>query len=194
MFPPRSIARRPRPAQHIAESGPSAAAFQKNERPAGHRDDGPTVRRHHNVPSSGNEGTHVLRVEEFPSDILEGDHAREATSDTGVAIFHLLLPRVKRLVVHAVRGDKIEPQRAACFGVYLLDDEENEHPLLYFEHAANATYAALRIAQVYRLGVAFGHFGEPKTCCQPPLIAQGQPPTDTKWMHVTSMSRKGLSS
>lgn len=102
-----------------------------------------------------------LHATHFPLDIFHDEP--QSANEVCVASFHALLPTVKRIAVHGVRRRKAEPPPSEKFGVYLFDDEGNEHPFLYYRNAASATYAALRIAQIYRLGVEFGNFNDPKS-------------------------------
>lgn len=98
-----------------------------------------------------------VRPGEFPVDILHAGDALQTPDDACVAFFHARLPVVKRLVVHAVGG-----RTGGSFGIYLMDCEGSEHSFLDFASASSATYAAMRIAQAYRLGVEFGNFAQPK--------------------------------
>lgn len=100
----------------------------------------------------------------FPYDILEVDQGMQAPSNERFAAFHAVLPRVKRVAIYRLRDGTIHAVRAECFGVYLIDCDVKEHLVLCFKNASNATYAALRIAQVYRLGMEFGNFREPRAC------------------------------
>lgn len=106
------------------------------------------------------------RAVEFPVDIFGCADAMAASGDVRIVAFHALLPAVNRIAVHAVQ--RPEPAAPAfvgqreCYGVYLLDCDGGEHHFLDFKSAGSATYAAMRIAQVYRLPVEFGTFAEPK--------------------------------
>lgn len=95
------------------------------------------------------------RVVEFPADIFGCADVMQALGDMRIFAFLALLPAIKRIAVRAV-------ERAGCYGMYLLDYDGGEHPFVDFTSAASATYAAMRIAQAYRLPVEFGSFAEPK--------------------------------
>ncbi|MGN6317254.1 hypothetical protein [Trinickia sp.] len=105
-------------------------------------------------------------VVDFPADIFGGAEAMPASGEVRIVAFRALLPAVKRIAVHAVQHREPATRafvgRRECFGVYLVDHDGGEHPFLDFANAGSATYAAMRIAQVYRLPVEFGTFAEPK--------------------------------
>ncbi|RKP46052.1 hypothetical protein [Trinickia fusca] len=101
---------------------------------------------------------------DFPFDALGSGNGSRTLIEACLATLHELLPEIKRLVVHGVGRKKVGPACTECFGVYLIDNDGAEHPFLHFEAASSATYAALRVAQVYRLGIAFGNFAEPRLC------------------------------
>lgn len=111
------------------------------------------------------------RIVEFPTDIFECGDAMSAAGTMRVVAFRALLPALKRIAVHAVRrlgGWAFAcAERPECYGVYLIDCDGGEHAFLDFASASNATYAAMRIAQIYRLPVEFGTFAEPKTRDEP---------------------------
>jgi hypothetical protein len=106
-------------------------------------------------------------VAEFPVDIFECVDAMPASGDVRIVAFRALLPAIRRVAVHAVAGTStpspINAERSCCFGLYLIDRDGGEHAFLDFTTAGGATYAAMRIAQVYRLPIEFGSFAEPKS-------------------------------
>ena len=104
---------------------------------------------------------------QFPADIFECADAMPASGDVRIVAFRALLPAIRRVAVHAVVGtvipSSIDGERPCCFGIYLIDCDGGEHVFLDFSTAGSATYAAMRIAQVYRLPIEFGAFAEPKS-------------------------------
>ncbi|KAA0087678.1 hypothetical protein CIW54_13945 [Paraburkholderia sp. T12-10] len=106
-------------------------------------------------------------VIDFPIDVFECADAMPASGDVRIVAFRALLPAIRRVAIHAVEhagnssGNGAGP--SACYAVYLVDCDGGEHPFLDFASAGSATYAALRIAQVYHLPVEFGSFAEPKS-------------------------------
>jgi hypothetical protein len=104
---------------------------------------------------------------EFPADIFECADAMPASGAVRIVAFRALLPAIRRVAVHAVActdiSSPIDGERPCCFGVYLIDCDGGEHAFLDFSTAGSATYAAMRIAQVYRLPIEFGSFAEPKS-------------------------------
>jgi hypothetical protein len=105
-------------------------------------------------------------VVDFPVDIFGSTDAMSASGEVRIVAFRALLPAVKRIAVHAVQHPEHVTcafvGRRECYGVYLVDHDGGEHPFLDFTNAGSATYAAMRIAQVYRFPVEFGTFAEPK--------------------------------
>jgi hypothetical protein len=121
---------------------------------------------------------------DFPGDVFHALGCLEPLRAEAVAQLRARLTTGKRLAVHGVRrvdstgalgaiealaahsmlADETASQARLpqFFGIYLTDDQGNEQPLLDFHDATSATYAALRIAQRYRLSVEFGKFTEPK--------------------------------
>jgi hypothetical protein len=104
---------------------------------------------------------------EFPADIFECVDAMPASGDVRIVAFRALLPAIRRVAVHAVACTNalspVDGERSCCFGIYLIDCDGGEHAFLDFTTAGSATYAAMRIAQVYRLPIEFGAFAEPKS-------------------------------
>lgn len=102
----------------------------------------------------------------FPIEVFDCADAMPAASDVRIVAFRALLPAVRRIAVHAVERSSAmsygRPVQSGHFGVYLIDFDGGEHPFLDFASAGGATYAAMRLAQVYRLPVEFGSFAEPK--------------------------------
>ncbi|RKP52120.1 hypothetical protein D7S89_00770 [Trinickia fusca] len=105
----------------------------------------------------------------FPFDIFHDD-CSQPTEEESIAAFHARLSAIKRVAVHSERRRNAASLEPGHFGIYLIDCEGNEYPFLRFQQAANAAYAALRIAEVYRLGVEFGNFKEPKLIGDPQLL------------------------
>jgi hypothetical protein len=107
------------------------------------------------------------RVIDFPLDVFECEDALPASGGVRIVAFRALLPAVKRIAVHAVdrsgASRVARDERCECYGIYLIDCDGGEHSFLDFTRAGSATYAAMRIAQVYRLPVEFGTFAEPKS-------------------------------
>lgn len=131
---------------------------------------GPTVDRSFYSPQAPAD-THVgpqspsaspAAVTAFPTDVFDAGDAVQTCSDVYVALFVALRPLVRRVAVHAVVRRTATGSHAESFGVYLVDYDGNEHAFLDFHLAPSAAYAALRIGQVYRLGVEFGNFRIPK--------------------------------
>ena len=98
----------------------------------------------------------------FPTDIFDAGDALQTSSDVYVALFLALRPLIRRVAVHAIVRRAMNEAQSESFSVYLLDHDGNEHSFLDFGRAASAAYAAMRIGQVYRLGVEFGNFRTPK--------------------------------
>ncbi len=71
---------------------------------------------------------------------------------------------IEALTARSMLADEaaLQARLPQFFCIYLTDDQGNEQPFLDFHDATSATYAALRIAQRYRLSVEFGKFTEPK--------------------------------
>ena len=118
--------------------------------------------------SRGTLETERERVVDFPVDIFECSDAMPSLGDVRILAFRALLPAVRRVVVHAVlrrpaASSCVQGERRECYGVYLLDCDGGEHPFLDFGSAGRATYAAMRVAQVFRLPVEFGTFAEPRS-------------------------------
>jgi hypothetical protein len=107
---------------------------------------------------------------EFPADIFECADAMPVSGDVRIVAFRALLPAIRRVCVHAVvLGSPLSlmsGEPSCGYGVYLIDCQGGEHALLDFISAGGATYAAMRIAHVYRLPVEFGSFAEPKSRAQ----------------------------
>jgi len=108
---------------------------------------------------------------EFPLDLFEIGDCLATLSAEWIGWFRQRLPRVRRFAVHRVRlavlkeafeAARPHAARRECFAVYIGDTDGNEQPFLDFGTASSATYAALRLAQTYRLAVEFGNFNEPK--------------------------------
>jgi len=99
---------------------------------------------------------------DFPFDILDAGDALQTCSDVYVALFLALRPLIRRVAVQAIIRRATNGAQSESFSVYLLDHDGNEHAFLDFGRAASAAYAAMRIGQVYRLGVEFGNFRTPK--------------------------------
>ncbi|WP_206957209.1 hypothetical protein [Trinickia acidisoli] len=114
------------------------------------------------------------RVVEFPVDVFGCCNGLPVSGDMRIVAFRALLPAIRRVAVHAVeRAGNVSCAGAElrlCYGVYLLDCDGGEHPFLDFASASNATYAAMRIAQAYRLPVEFGSFVEPKARDEPGAV------------------------
>lgn len=110
-------------------------------------------------------------LREFPLDLFEIGDCLATLSVEWVGWFRQRLPQVRRFAVHRVRlavlkevfeAARPHAARRECFAVYIGDTDGNEQPFLDFGTASSATYAALRLAQTYRLAVEFGNFNEPK--------------------------------
>ena len=108
---------------------------------------------------------------EFPLDLFEIGDCLASLSVECLGWFRQRLPQVRRFAVHRVRlavlreafeAARPHAARRECFAVYIGDTDGNEQPFLDFGTASSATYAALRLAQTYRLAVEFGNFNEPK--------------------------------
>lgn len=108
---------------------------------------------------------------EFPLDLFEIGDCLASLSVECIGWFRQRLPQVRRFAVHRVRlavlreafeAARPHAARRECFAVYIGDTDGNEQPFLDFGTASSATYAALRLAQTYRLAVEFGNFNEPK--------------------------------
>ena len=108
---------------------------------------------------------------EFPLDLFEIGDCLASLSVEWIGWFRQRLPQVRRFAVHRVRlavlkeafeAARPHAARRECFAVYIGDTDGNEQPFLDFGTASSATYAALRLAQTYRLAVEFGNFNEPK--------------------------------
>ncbi|RKP49084.1 hypothetical protein [Trinickia fusca] len=108
---------------------------------------------------------------DFPDDLFEDGDLLAPRHTECLAWFGQRPQIAKRLAVHRVRGrtakttavQGIATTPPEFFGIYVSDEDGNEHPLLDFVSAPSAVYAAMRIAQVYRLGLEFGNFALPKT-------------------------------
>lgn len=104
---------------------------------------------------------------EFPADIFECADAMPASGDVRIVAFRALLPAIRRVAVYAVActntPSPVDGEQSCCYGIYLIDCDGGEHAFLDFATAGGATYAAMRIAQVYRLPIEFGSFAEPKS-------------------------------
>jgi len=121
---------------------------------------------------------------DFSGDVFQALGCLEPLRAEAVAQLRARLTTGRRLAVHGVRradgtgalgsiealtARSVLADEAALqargphfFCIYLTDDQGNEQPFLDFHDATSATYAALRIAQRYRLSVEFGKFAEPK--------------------------------
>ncbi len=82
-------------------------------------------------------------------------------NDSHARFSSALPPGVRRVAVHGVKRTA-DTAVAQCYGVFLYDTAGREHALAQFEDAASAAYAALRFGQIYRVGVEFGNFSDPK--------------------------------
>ncbi|MGN6669883.1 MAG: hypothetical protein ACTHKH_23360 [Trinickia sp.] len=94
-----------------------------------------------------------------PFDASRGAHApgNDAHAQSPSAVPDV----VRRVAVYGVKRER-DAATAQGYGVFLYDTDDREHALLRFEDAASATYAALRFGQMYRVGVEFGNFSDPK--------------------------------
>lgn len=82
------------------------------------------------------------------------DNRQQAVSSAAPPVF-------RRVAVHSVKrtADAVATQ---CYGVFIYDNAGGEHALAQFDDATSATCAALRFGQMYRVGVEFGNFSNPK--------------------------------